>query len=358
MELAVSPIRSGRLLVVSAALMQWWRLWLLVPAIVVFSFALQRSTAAGLTTERSAGLGPVTWGLTPGPDGALWLAGSDEGNGVIERIAVPSAQTSLFRVPCGTWWATPWGITTGPDGALWFTCSGRNSQSIGRLTTSGSLRLYRRKGINDPVAITTGPDKALWFLNYGNNSVGRITTSGTLTIFHNRSIDHPSRITTGPDGALWFTVQEEGFSGHGAIARLTTRGEFRFYRSPAVYLPGAITVGPDKAMWFTNTGGNLIGRITTRGVIRTYPVGGVKRARALTVGPDGAIWFTVPDSPPEQPDAGIGRITTAGTVHLYRSASIISPTEMAARLGALWFEDVCGISRITMTGVVTAFNKC
>ena len=70
----------------------------------------------------------------------------------------------------------PYGITSGPDGALWFTNSGNNS--IGRITTGGTVTNYTGTGISGPEGITSGPDGALWFTNSGNNSIGRITTGG------------------------------------------------------------------------------------------------------------------------------------------------------------------------------------
>ncbi len=72
----------------------------------------------------------------------------------------------------------PWGITAGPDGALWFTNS---SNRIGRITTSGAVSTFTGPDISDPTGITAGPDGALWFTNFENNSIGRITTAGKVT---------------------------------------------------------------------------------------------------------------------------------------------------------------------------------
>ena len=69
----------------------------------------------------------------------------------------------------------PYGITAGPDGALWFTNVG--NYSIGRITTGGVVTNYSDPSINFPLAIAAGPDGALWFTNYG--SIGRITTGVT-----------------------------------------------------------------------------------------------------------------------------------------------------------------------------------
>jgi streptogramin lyase len=108
----------------------------------------------------------------------------------------------------------PVSITAGPDGALWFTSFENNS--IGRITTTGQVRLYARAGIDGPEGITAGPDGALWFTNVGNNSIGRITTTGTVTNYRRGGIDFPEAITAGPDGNLWFTN-----SSNDSIGRIT-----------------------------------------------------------------------------------------------------------------------------------------
>jgi hypothetical protein len=131
-------------------------------------------------------------------------------------------------------------ITSGPDGALWFTNAGNNS--IGRITTSGTVTNYTDPSIDDPYGITSGPDGALWFTNAGNNSIGRITTSGTVTNYTGSSIDDPNEITTGPDGALWFT----NYKGN-SIGRVTTSGVVSSYTgaptvtaSPSSGKPGGL----------------------------------------------------------------------------------------------------------------------
>ncbi len=73
----------------------------------------------------------------------------------------------------------PGTITTGPDGALWFTNDALNSNTIGRITTSGKVTIYTGADINGPVGITTGPGGTLWFADNANSSVGRITTTVT-----------------------------------------------------------------------------------------------------------------------------------------------------------------------------------
>src|ERR1700680_4336196 len=95
----------------------------------------------------------------------------------------------------------PQGITAGSDGAVWFT--NQNNNSIGRITTAGTVTNYTASTISSPADITAGPDGALWFTNY-DNSIGRITTAGTVTNYTGIGISDPVGITAGPDGAVWF----------------------------------------------------------------------------------------------------------------------------------------------------------
>jgi streptogramin lyase len=60
----------------------------------------------------------------------------------------------------------PYGITAGPDGALWFTQFAANK--IGRITTAGVVREFPLPTLNShPTGITSGSDGALWFIERG-----------------------------------------------------------------------------------------------------------------------------------------------------------------------------------------------
>ena len=206
-------------------------------------------------------MGP--WGITAGPDGALWFANADDDRNSIGRITTAGTVTSYTSPAINH----PSGITAGPDGALWFTNYSGNS--IGRITTSGTVTSYTGPGISSPWGITAGPDGALWFTNNGNSTLGRITTSGTVTNYTGTGISEPAEITAGPDGALWFTNFGGGVNGAGSIGRITTSGTVTSYTGPGIY-PWGITAGPDGALWFTGHGNSTLGRITTSGTFTIY----------------------------------------------------------------------------------------
>jgi hypothetical protein len=87
-----------------------------------------RITTAGVITEFSVTGNNNPFGITTGPDGALWFTEEEIGN-AIGRITTAGVITE-FPVPTGN--SFPMGITMGPDGALWFT--EENGNQIGRLS--------------------------------------------------------------------------------------------------------------------------------------------------------------------------------------------------------------------------------
>ncbi len=344
-----------------------------------------RSTTAGVMTSYTGDGIDMPWGITAGPDGALWFTNTANGNSSIGRITTGGVVSDYT----GTGIEDPLSITTGPDGALWFT--NELSNSVGRITTTGVVSNYTGNGVASPVGITVGADGALWFTNQndgGPGSIGRITTSGMVSNYPGSGIDEPTEIVSGPDGALWFInefdntigrISADGqityFSspyiqgaqdivsgpggtlwftnyGNNSIAQITTSGAVTDYTGTGIVRPGSIAVGPDGALWFVNQGSDSIGRITTAGVVSDYTGPGTDGAAEITTGPDGALWFTNPG------DNSIGRITTSGAVSEYTGAGIDEPLAITRGSdGALWFtEEDDLIGRITTSGVVTNFT--
>jgi streptogramin lyase len=241
----------------------------------------------GLTSE-----GADFMDITAGPDGALWI--TDSYNGQILRMTTNGTYTGYPLSDFG-----PLGIVSGPDKALWFTAQGGGSRSeIGRLTTDFKLTQYDVSG--DAYGITVGPDKALWFTEETANAMGRITTKGKVTEFTKgiSSGADPFSIAAGPDGALWFTEYQGG-----RIGRITTAGKVTEYSRGITHseYPFGIAAGQDGAMWFTesesyNSGFSdaaKIGRITMSGKITEYSKGltSTSDPTVIVQGPDHNMWF-------------------------------------------------------------------
>ncbi len=249
--------------------------------------ALNTFYYSGITSE-----GADFMDIAAGPDGALWI--TDSYNGQILRMTTGGTFTGY-----GLSYLGPQGIVTGPDKALWFTALGDGSQSvIGRITTDFMLTQYAASG--GVHGITVGPDKALWYTEETANAIGRITTKGKITEL-SKGISggaDPLWIAAGPDGALWFSEYKGG-----RIGRITTAGKVTEYSrgiTPTEY-PFGIAAGSDGAMWFTesesyNSGYSdaaKIGRITMSGKITEYSKGLSSNSdpTAIVQGPDHNMWF-------------------------------------------------------------------
>lgn len=281
---------------------------------------------------------PVPYGITAGPDGALWIA--DPGNDTIGRMTTRGHFT-YYRA--GAEVST--GITSGPDGALWFTTAQDHPDAfIGRVTTNGTVTLFNDPHGSYPQGITTGSDGALWF-GESNGTIGRITTAGSIKHFRVGPVRSTIQsIVAGPDGALWAT--QNGNYAPGKIIRLETSGKVTTYKAPG---PEYICVGPDQALWFTEFG-NAIGRITTDGKLSQFRIKGSQSSFpvAIAAGPDGALWFTEDLSNRAQ----IGRMTLSGKVSLY-DVPVSPPASLeqitSGPLGDMWFVSAspAAIGRVT-----------
>lgn len=151
--------------------------------------------------------------LTKAADGNVWgiTPCFFEGSCSIAAIT-PSGEAKVYQRPEGS---RPYGMTPGPDGALWYADYGKDV--IGRVTpASGEVKEYALAAKSEPTFITVGPDGALWFTENGPCKIGRITVAGAID-----SVAVPFKtcelfgITVGPDGNLWFTTTKPN-----AIGRL------------------------------------------------------------------------------------------------------------------------------------------
>ncbi len=308
--------------------------------------AFTPAPTAGNFSEFPIPTASVPFGITAGPDGAIWFT---EQGGTIGRITTGGVITE-FSVP--TAGSVPLNIAAGPDDALWFAEQGSNA--IGRITTTGAITEFAVPTAGAfPLSITAGADGALWFTEQFGNQIGRITTAGVITEFVIPTpASRPLGIAAGPDGALWFAE----FNGN-QIGRITTGGAITEFTIPTASSgPFGITAGPDAALWFTESApldgaavphGNTIGRITIAGVITEFTTPTASSGPfGITAGPDAALWFT------EYPANQIGRITTAGVITEFpvSTASSGPSAIIAGPDGALWFNESGAnkIGRITV----------
>ena len=288
-----------------------------------------RMTRGGSFTEfdtpaTAAGRDSNPLDITVGPDKHLWYTdfygriGRVSLDGSIKEFQLGSPQNQIFL----------FGITTGPDGALWFVvnCCGPTNGMIGRITTSGDVSYY-------PVAPATGPAVGitsyagqLW---YGATNlperdktfIQRMDTSGHVTANFPIPTPYadPSRLVEGRDGNLYFTEQGAvGANGHrqpthpepGKIGRTDAAGHIVEFtvpnQNPPTFVdnPAGIAAGLDGNIWFTEYsyladdnhqqhGGNKIGRLNIRtDTFEEFPIPTpFARADGITAGRDGYMYF-------------------------------------------------------------------
>jgi streptogramin lyase len=154
--------------------------------------------------------------ITAGPKGesALWFTNGYCGYNSPGKCAISKITTSGAVSEYTLSSFAPWGITVGPDGNLWFAGSFFSEAKIGKITPGGVITEYTLSQAINPLEITAGPDGNLWFTEEGGK-IGRITTAGEVTEYRLSQESKPRGITVGPDDNIWFT--EEGTNKIGKI---------------------------------------------------------------------------------------------------------------------------------------------
>src|SRR5690606_12005666 len=152
------------------------------------------------------------------------------------------------------------------------------------------------------------------FANTGDESLGAITTAGTITIIDDEDIDDPVDVAAGPDGNVWFTSSDAD-----AIGRVTPTGGLSFFTHPFIDRPLGIAASDDGRLWFTSNATSSIGAITavSCGPGRLGPFRDVGPAHTFCPDVD---WL-------------VGRgITTGYPDGTYRPGDVVSRQSMAAFL--------------------------
>jgi streptogramin lyase len=177
---------------------------------------INRITSSGSVSTFTSGISSATAGITAGPDGNLWF--TEPYSEMVGRITPTGAVSEFSTSP-----RSPAEITAGPDGNLWFA---EDLGVIGRITPAGTVTQFPiPEGNTNSGHITGGPDGNVWFTvdeaGGGSPSIGRITPSGDVSLYKDgvKPFSRPADITAGPDGNLWFT---EPFGN--AIGRIPTSG--------------------------------------------------------------------------------------------------------------------------------------
>ncbi len=129
-----------------------------------------RISGDGATATSFDTPGSSAWDIAAGLDGNLWYTSP---NAAIGRIT-PAGAATEYPLPGGA--TDPFGLTVGPDAAIWFAQAVGNS--IGRSTKEIPPAITSLGGLSPasrPEYIAQGPQYTLWFTEKDGNRIGRIT---------------------------------------------------------------------------------------------------------------------------------------------------------------------------------------
>jgi virginiamycin B lyase len=217
-------------------------------------------TVAGVNLSNTSGEK-----ITVGPDGALWMTGTNELIRITTGGDVSSFPLADPNFPDIT--VHPYAIATGGDGALWFTSNpyfDDQPATIGRFDpATEETTLFPLAEPTDKLGLMTADVAGrLWFINVTGNKIGRIDPMAPepqIVQFAIPTADsRPAGIAFAGDGSLWFTEQNpDNIGRYDPASGLFTEYPLETQGS----MPFDITVGPDGKIYFTETGTGKIGQL-------------------------------------------------------------------------------------------------
>ena len=311
------------------------------------------------------------YGMTPGPDGAMWFlsGGPFYSNGdlpsTIGRIT-PGGTFTAYSLPDPN--SMIGGLTAGPLGDLWFTDmpgidgGTLGSDAIGSVTPSGQVTEYPLGNVAGSIwAIAAAPDdQTLWATNAtwsgeqeSGNLIRYVPGDSAATIIglpEAPSCDSqpiiPAAIAAGPDGDMWFTYstarQCPDGSEQAGVGQVTPDGGVNLFPDPSGYTydtssSAGIAVGTNGDLWVINgavsgDGVHVLWKLTPGGQFTGYDLewDGSDIPEAIATAPGGRVWYIA--------GGDVGWIsesaTTVSTPPLYLEGDNVTPTALASTLGA------------------------
>jgi streptogramin lyase len=145
-----------------------------------------------------------------GAGGDVWFSDESGSRSTLDRLTPGGELTRLSQGLSGF----PTSLTAGPDGNVWFTAQ----HSIGRVTPEGQITQFTEclnysQFFSEAIGIVPGAEGNLWFTSVTSRelpsmgeppTIGRITPSGAITMFKAGIGPEPHTIVAGPDGKIWF----------------------------------------------------------------------------------------------------------------------------------------------------------
>ena len=181
--------------------------------------AIVRVTPAGTVTTYPIPGTPSVSSLTVGQDGKIWFA--DYGQNKFGRINLDGSALTEWSPPSSS--SGPYRIVRGSDRNLWITEFGAGK--IGKFSVSDPTTVTEYPvGGHSPVSIGAGPDGTMWFTTWASsaNTVGTMSTNGSIlneTVLPT-AVSQPDAMFGGfDDGKMWFVERASG-----KIARVLAGG--------------------------------------------------------------------------------------------------------------------------------------
>jgi streptogramin lyase len=261
--------------------------------LVLLVFALAPATAAAapaVSGEFPTGATPLSAKprhLTLGSDGNIWAV--LEGGAGLAKVT-PTGAVTEFTNSNLTGTLTTEGITTGPDGNLWVTGTNKVVKISPSAPTAGTATAIAQ--IGEPEGITTGPDGNLWTAS-GANLI-KIPPGAPATYTHFDAVLQSARdIALGGNGQLW-VADRIGGGTTPRIASFTTAGVPTYYNTVSSGGPYGVAAGPGTQMAFGDplASPQNVGRISPGGTPQTTPTpDAIGDPTGVVFGNDGGYWF-------------------------------------------------------------------
>jgi virginiamycin B lyase len=211
--------------------------------------------ASGRTELIPLGEGSRPHGVIPGPDGAAWL--TDGGQNAIVRVAWPSRDVRLFRLPEGTGYANLNTCAFDGDGQLWFT---GQSGYIGKVALpSGDVTVDESPRGRGPYGICSTPAGEVWWCSLAGSFIARIDrrTGASQVVEPPTPRQGARRVWSDSRGRIWVSEWNSGnLSMHDPAA-----GSWRTWKLPGAS-PRAYAVWVDERdqVWVAEWTANAIFR--------------------------------------------------------------------------------------------------
>jgi virginiamycin B lyase len=229
-------------------------------------FSAQRSGHLGWFDPKSGkvelialGSGSSPHGVIQGPDKAAWL--TDGGQQAIARVAWPSREVRLFKLPDGTPYANLNTCAFDGAGDLWFT---GQAGVVGKVAVkTGVVTVKEAPRGRGPYGICATPQGDVWYCSLANSFIAQID----LKSGDSRIVEPPTkgqgarRVWSDSHGRIWVSEWNSGqVSMHDPRAR-SANAQWKSWKlpgdGPRTY---AVYVDDKDMVWLSDFGNNALVR--------------------------------------------------------------------------------------------------